>query len=698
MTGCNTKNHTAFCLLAALLVALPHSLRLARAQEPIPLPPDQREASASEQGEPGADAEPQQGRNASEGEQADTPDEPASQQSAEEQAPTGEQNVGSGVGDEQSEEPATTDADAEPDGTPAEDAQAAPATEESGEQRGIRRLGDSLGTSSGWNVAIPAGIQQSERAEPAVDVSVPDQQLDSRLQEALVALARDSENATAQRQLEAILDEVGDRAAASIRAGRFGTAGAYLEAMRTLQPERSQLDALERQLEQARAVDALLEQGEAALAEGRLIEPADDNARGAFQRVLELEGDNQAANEGLAEVRQALVDRALSLGGESEFASAESLLDEAEAVPGDADVASARQRLDQLRVEYAADLQETVLRRIDNGDYQGAAEALDQLATLGGYSDQVRQLRASLADARAYGGFVPGQVFSDDYGGGSGSGPDMVVLPAGSFMMGAPPNQEPRPSYQRPYHLVRFSRGFAISRTEVTVGQFRDFVEATGYITDAERADGTTVYVERSGRMREEEDADWRDSYTGRPAEDDMPVVHVSWNDARAYAQWLAEVAGRSYRLPSEAEFEYALRGGTRTLYWWGNGKPPRNAMTNLTGEDDTSESGRSWNESFENYTDGYWGPAPVASFEPNPFGLYDMAGNIKEWTLDCWHSNYSGAPSDGSAWVEGTCSRRVVRGGDWASTPEESFSSVRLAAETSSRMPRLGFRVARDL
>ena len=367
-------------------------------------------------------------------------------------------------------------------------------------------------------------------------------------------------------------------------------------------------------------------------------------------------------------------------------------------MPGDTSVADARRRLDQLRGQHATELQDTILRRIDTGEYEAAARALDQLANLGGYSEQVRRLRTSLADARTYGRFMPGQVFQDSLGRAGVSGPEMVVMPAGSFMMGAPPNQEPRSRYQLPYHQVRFSRGFAVSRAEVTVGQFREFVEATGYVTDAERGDGSTVYVERSGNMREDDDADWRDGYRGRDAEDEMPVVHVSWNDARAYAEWLASVTGRSYRLPSEAEFEYALRGGTRTMYWWGNGSPPRDNMTNLTGDDDTSDSGRSWNEAFDNYTDGYWGPAPVASFEPNPFGLYDMIGNVREWTLDCWHSNYDGAPADGSAWIDDNCRRRVVRGGDWASTPAESFSSVRLAAELDSRMPRVGFRVAREL
>jgi len=727
MKRCEPNNYQTFCLLAALLIALPRVLPNARAQEPIPLPPDQRDRPAVEQAEAPAEAEPDPSGNDVAGEQAAPADEgeqpptegeqsptegeqppaegepspaPAEQrapESADPQAPAAADDTGSDQTAEQTGAAPTPDNELAP-GDAEVDAETVPAPEEERKPRSVKRLGDSIGTGSQWRVEIPAGLRDATPAEPAIDVRLPDQQLDSQLQDVLVALARDSRNAAAQGQLEALLDEIVGRVAADTAAGRLQTATAYLNALRTLQPAHPQLNALDQQLARAREVASLLEQGEAALAEGRLIEPPDDNARDVFQQVLELDGENQAASDGLAAVGQALIDRALSLGGELEFAAAGRLLEVAEALPGGDAVGDARQRLDQLRVQHASGLQDTILRQIDNGDYQAAARSLDQLATLGGYSEQVRRLRVSLADARAYGGFVPGQAFRDELGASGTSGPEVVVLPAGSFMMGAPPNQQPRSRYQQPYHLVRFSRGFAMSRTEVTVAQFRDFVEATGYITDAERGNGSTVYVERSGRMREEDDADWRDGYMGRPADDDMPVVHVSWNDARAYAEWLASVTGRGYRLPSEAEFEYALRGGTRTLYWWGNGAPPRDRMTNLTGDGDSSSSNRSWNEAFEDYTDGYWGPAPVASFEPNPFGLYDMAGNVREWTLDCWHNDFTGAPADGSAWIDGNCARRVVRGSDWASAPGQSFSSARLAAEAQSRMPRLGFRVARDL
>jgi formylglycine-generating enzyme required for sulfatase activity len=185
--------------------------------------------------------------------------------------------------------------------------------------------------------------------------------------------------------------------------------------------------------------------------------------------------------------------------------------------------------------------------------------------------------------------------------------------------------------------------------------------------------------------------------YEGRKAGDDEPVIHVSWNDAVAYTRWLARGTGKAYRLPSEAEFEYAVRGGKRTRYWWGDGAPDQ-PVENLTGELDVSRSQRQWSSYFEGYGDRHWGPAPVASFEPNPFGLHDIGGNVAEWVLDCWHDTYLRAPADGSAWINPGCKLRVVRGGYWASSPDHSRSAFRTSAFPERHDARIGFRIARDL
>jgi formylglycine-generating enzyme required for sulfatase activity len=241
------------------------------------------------------------------------------------------------------------------------------------------------------------------------------------------------------------------------------------------------------------------------------------------------------------------------------------------------------------------------------------------------------------------------------------------------------------------------AKGFAMARTTISVGQFREFVRASGYQPDSVRLGGASVYDERSGALHDDAQATWQDDYAGRPAGDNLPVVNVSWRDARAYAEWLSQRTGKRYRLPSEAEFEYALRGGTQTRYWWGQQAPTRK-VENLTGNADRSSSGRRWNNAFPTYRDGYWGPAPVMSFAANPFGLYDMGGNVSEWTADCWHDSYLRAPTDGSAWINPGCSVHVVRGGSWGSSPDQVRSAYRQGAEGEVRSARVGFRVVREL
>ncbi|MGH7827733.1 MAG: formylglycine-generating enzyme family protein [Candidatus Binatia bacterium] len=161
------------------------------------------------------------------------------------------------------------------------------------------------------------------------------------------------------------------------------------------------------------------------------------------------------------------------------------------------------------------------------------------------------------------------------------------------------------------------------------------------------------------------------------------PVIYVSWQDARNYAAWLSEQTGKRYRLPSEAEWEYVARAGTETAYWWGNDLI--NGMANC------AESGSQWD--FEQ-------AAPVGSFKPNLFGLYDTAGNVWEWVADCWHESYEGAPDNERVWGKekgGDCSRRVLRGGSWVREPDFLRSSFRRSS-TDMRRHGIGFRLARDI
>ncbi len=283
--------------------------------------------------------------------------------------------------------------------------------------------------------------------------------------------------------------------------------------------------------------------------------------------------------------------------------------------------------------------------------------------------------------------------------------------------MGSPDNETGRYENEGPLHPVTLPGPYLLGKTEVTVGQFRRFIENTGYRTDAEKAHGSFLRDARSGQWRLVRGVNWRHDHTGAPAADDMPVVHVSWRDAQAYVQWLSAQTGHTYRLPSEAELEYANRAGTQTRFWWGDGSPQL-LVANLRGEIDLSAFPAKLRQPtpgeynyvvhdgptelyFENYGDGHTGAAPVGSFAPNPFGLYDTTGNVWEWTQDCWHDDYTGAPTDGSAWTfrnKGQCRTRVLRGGSWYCFPRHLRSANRYSESLDFRNMYIGFRVARDL
>jgi len=306
------------------------------------------------------------------------------------------------------------------------------------------------------------------------------------------------------------------------------------------------------------------------------------------------------------------------------------------------------------------------------------------------------ELRERIELATHYGLFRPGQVFTDAMAGG-GRGPAMTVIPHGAFRMGAGPDDAAARPEERPTRPIRFNLGLAVSRREITVGEFRRFVQATGYRARSTRRGFSTAYDERSGNLVRRGNVDWSSDYAGRPAADDAPVVHVSAKDAAAYAEWLSEQTGERYRLPSEAEFEYAVRAGEAGPFPWGD-RPPPPRTGNFTGALDRSPTGRRWRNAFEGYSDEAWGPAPVGSYLPNRFGLHDLVGNVSEWVADCWHDNYRRAPRDAEAWVNPGCRTRVVRGGSWASSPQQTRSAWRQGSDADTTNARIGFRVVREI
>ncbi len=472
-------------------------------------------------------------------------------------------------------------------------------------------------------------------------------------------------------------------------------ARADLAALRQLPGPQDDLASLAARIDAAARVQPLLEQASTLVQQGKLEGKGEDNALALYRKVLGLDPENVVARQGLRRVQRAVLDRALAAAAQNDDAAADvALADAAAILPSSPALADARRRIAAMRRGRADNLMAQAETALDAGNLALAQKLTDEAGALGAPTGA---FQSQLQSAREYANFHPGQVFADHFLDIVGSAPAMVVIPRGSFEMGAPAHGRVQSGAEQPQHEVTFARGFALARTEVTVAQFRAFVQASGYVSDAERLGGASVYDESNGRMQTRAGVDWRDNYAGKRARADDPVVNVSWNDAHAYVEWLSRRTGKHYRLPTEAEFEYALRAGTTTPYWWGSGTP-KTVVENLTGSGDRSPAHRSWANAFKNYSDGYWGPAPVMSFKPNPFGLYDMGGNVSEWVADCWHDNYNRAPTDGSAWVNPGCDERVLRGGSWGSAPAQDRSAFRQGAPADARSGRVGFRVARDL
>jgi formylglycine-generating enzyme required for sulfatase activity len=237
----------------------------------------------------------------------------------------------------------------------------------------------------------------------------------------------------------------------------------------------------------------------------------------------------------------------------------------------------------------------------------------------------------------------------------------MVVMPAGSFTMGSPENEKDRVENEGPQHRVTFSQSFAVGRFSVTFDEW-----------DACVADGGCNNYRPN-------DQGW-----GRGRQ---PVINVSWDDAKAYLTWLSRKTGKTYRLLSESEREYVTRAGTTTPFWWGS-----SISTNQANYYGDYTYGTGAKGEYRKKT------MPVDSFQPNPWGLYQVHGNVWDWVEDCYHDAYSGVPSDGSAWTNGDCKIRVLRGGSWVGNPWDLRAARRNGSTTVTRYNANGFRLARTL
>jgi formylglycine-generating enzyme required for sulfatase activity len=241
--------------------------------------------------------------------------------------------------------------------------------------------------------------------------------------------------------------------------------------------------------------------------------------------------------------------------------------------------------------------------------------------------------------------------------------PEIIVLPSGSFVMGSPDNEPEHTRSEGPQHKVTFAKPFAAGKFTITFAEW-DACVANG---------GCGSHTP--------DDNGW-----GR---NDMPVINVGWDDAQAYVKWLAKTTGKKYRLLSEAEWEYIARAGTSTPFWWGSGISSDQANYNGTGI--LYRGGGKYGVSRQK-------TVPVRTFDPNPWGVYQVHGNVWEWVEDCWNTDYNGAPSDGSARTTGNCGSYVVRGGAWTMGATDLRAANRIWYGAKDRNEDIGFRIARTL
>lgn len=266
--------------------------------------------------------------------------------------------------------------------------------------------------------------------------------------------------------------------------------------------------------------------------------------------------------------------------------------------------------------------------------------------------------------------------------------PEMVVIPAGAFLIGSPAGEAGRAADEGPQREVHFAAPFAMARTEVTRLQYQAFLAETGRAVRG----GCITDRRKPFDWESDEQTDFNDP--GYRQGDDEPAVCVNWFEATAFVDWLNRRTRGGYRLPTEAEWEYAARAGTTTAYFWG--PLVDEGCRYMNGTDQTARDKYPLIEHMA-CRDGFLNTAPVASFLPNKFGLYDMTGNVGEWTLDCATSDYSGLRGPAPA-TDGDCSKRMVRGGSWGTIPRQQRSAERIRYAPDARDDSLGFRVMKDL
>lgn len=444
---------------------------------------------------------------------------------------------------------------------------------------------------------------------------------------------------------QAAINTLIQQAEQAVGEGAFESVKKTLTKLAQLDPDNPHISELERRLDAAKQrkqldesqarkreeeILHLLERGRAAEDALHLTTPDHDNAVDRYRAVLGLDPENSAAKAGLARVVQRYLDwarRALAAGRTSDV---------------------------ELNLNKAVSV---------DPDHPGIRQLLEEKA-------EWQKQQASI-----------------DVG-------EMVRIKPGCFEMGSPDSEEERDTDER-QHQVCIKQAFLLGRNEVTVAQFSRFVEATGYRTDAEKntggEEGCWAYDadDKANPWAYRGWASWRKPNKYQANRDDHPVACVSWNDASAYISWLNEQPGMAYRLPTEAEWEYAARAGRTISRFWSDGVDDQACRYA-----NVADEGHNWSNSFP-CNDGYEWSSPVGKYQANNWGLNDMLGNILEWTCSGYDEEYGG--SENVCTGQNDSGRRVLRGGSWGSRPWKVRSANRDGDFPGGRVDDLGFRLAQD-
>jgi formylglycine-generating enzyme required for sulfatase activity len=315
---------------------------------------------------------------------------------------------------------------------------------------------------------------------------------------------------------------------------------------------------------------------------------------------------------------------------------------------------------------------------------KGGGSGSTQMATLAPPPAPVSAAAAGTAKAPEV-AVAPGKPFRD-----CPNCVELIAIPAGSFTMGSPASDEADRAVEKPQVKVTIAKPFALMTTEVTRDQFAAFVKETSreVETGCDVPDGDNgKYDDNSDFMK-----------PGIPQQGNHPAVCINWSDAQDYAQWLSDKTGKHYRLPTEEEFDYAARAGKKDTWPWGEDADATTGCKAVNIFDSSGKSKYPINEDQIHCNDNFAATGPVDALSANAFGLKGMIGNVAEWMQDCYHDNYKGAPTDGSAWEDGGCSERVLRGSSYIDNVWDSRFASRSMMQPGDRETNVGFRLARDL